>query len=81
VTHNSKPRIHAVASQQRLSAAHAATTQTVIALEAALREAHAILFEKSSGRTDRERIELAEKHIRAALIRHCTYPLKPSATN
>ena len=72
MTVNNGPVLHAAARQQRLIAANNEQAQDILRLVAALREVYAILSDRSSERTERERIDLSRKHIVSALARHGT---------
>ncbi len=62
--------LHIEAQRNRLLAANKAQADHIVALEATLREVHAILADKSSGYTDERRIRLAKGHVVGALARH-----------
>ena len=66
--------LHAQAQFDQLEAAHRKQTADLLALTAALHEAHAILRSRTSGHLPGERIRLAATHISQTLARHGHFP-------
>lgn len=61
--------LHLRAQRDRLLAANERQAQDILALVVGMREAHALLADRSSGRTDAQRIELASKHLAGVIVR------------